>query len=536
MAVRTESRRKLHELLDLLREADERRYGPEFGVETPDDIADGHRNLLHLLSSGLHSHMESDPERPKLRRIVSPTRKFRGDNADAIYFEAPIRPDREYVLEGNMAGAVYVSLTVEEGAGEGSYTTGTAAGLHDGEFDVDAEGNFRILLSAKEQPRNWLRLSPEACRLTTRHYFEDEVCAAADPARHVPLRIDPVVDPGPPPRWDDAASAKAIQRVINFVRGDTVGAPQRDPQEMPAFVSTTPNRFNPPAKPGNLAFAAMDIAYAQTVYQLGPEEALVMTGRFPTCRFANVTLWNRYLMSYDYNDRRVSLNRAQTRLEPDGSYRMVIAHRNPGVSQLDRHRGARERLDLLALPAARGRGRDAAGAGGALLGDRRSVDRRSVGHRRRPTRRSAATGACQRRVVRRRRPQARALRSTRRARRASIASSCELRSPTRHRSAPSRPRSLAPFTRRPHDRDRQGPRSSRDCHDAVELAVASPSIDQACAPDIPRMGAAAPLAEAGVSSQRAREAPYSARGRTISPMRAAPSPAAVPAFTRPAMP
>lgn len=327
----TRSRRKLHELLDLLREADERRYGPEWGVTTPEDVVDGHRNLLHLLQSALFSHMEADPERPKLRRIVSATRKFRGDNADAIYFEAAIRPDREYVLRGNMAGAVYVSLTVEEGPGEGSYTTGTAAGLHDGEFDVDADGNFEILLSPRVHPKNWLELTPSACRLTTRHYFEDEIDAAADPVRHVPLRIDPVVDPGPAPRLTDEGMAAAIQRVINFVRGDTLDARVPDPEQLPAFVSSTPNVFTQPAKPGNLAFSAMDIAYAQTLYRLGPDEALVMTGRFPRCRFANVTLWNRYLQSYDYNSRKVSLNRAQTQLEPDGSYRMVIAHRDPGV-------------------------------------------------------------------------------------------------------------------------------------------------------------------------------------------------------------
>jgi hypothetical protein len=33
----------------------------------------------------------------------------------------------------------------------------------------------------------------------------------------------------------------------------------------------------------------MDIAWAQTVYQLGPDEALLMTGRFPSCRLANET-------------------------------------------------------------------------------------------------------------------------------------------------------------------------------------------------------------------------------------------------------
>ncbi|MFP8871465.1 MAG: hypothetical protein VCB43_08565, partial [Myxococcota bacterium] len=111
------SRNKLHELLDLIREVSDRRYGAEWGIDNKGDIADGHRNLMHILEGGLYSHFDADPERPVFRRIVSPTRKFRGDNGDAIYFDAAIRPDREYIVKGNMAGAVYVSVTVEEGPG-----------------------------------------------------------------------------------------------------------------------------------------------------------------------------------------------------------------------------------------------------------------------------------------------------------------------------------------------------------------------------------------------------------------------------------
>lgn len=331
----SKSREKLHELLDLLREVSDRRYGAEWGIEGIGDIADGHRNLMHILEGGLFSHFDADPERPVFRRIVSPTRKFRGDNGDAIYFDAAIRADREYVVKGNMAGAVYVSLTVEEGAGDGSYATGTAAGLHDGEYDVDSEGNFEIVLSTKHHERNWLELTPTASRITTRHYFEDEVCAAADPARHIPLSIEPTIDPGPPPAFtaegQDERVAAGIERVMNFVRGDTLDQPPRKPEEQPSWVSTVPNVFNKPEKPGDMAFSAMDIAYTMAPYLLGPDKALVITGRFPECKFANVCLWNRYIQSYDYNSARISLNRAQTRLEADGRYRIVIAHEDPGV-------------------------------------------------------------------------------------------------------------------------------------------------------------------------------------------------------------
>jgi hypothetical protein len=43
-----------------------------------------------------------------------------------------------------------------------------------------------------------------------------------------------------------------------------------------------------------------------------------------------VSLWNRFLQTLDYANRPVSRNRAQTTLEPDGSFRMVLAHRDPG--------------------------------------------------------------------------------------------------------------------------------------------------------------------------------------------------------------
>jgi hypothetical protein len=79
------------------------------------------------------------------------------------------------------------------------------------------------------------------------------------------------------------------------------------------------------------SWGAVDIAYSMGPFRLGPAEALVIEGRYPRCAFANVVLWNKHLSAFEYRDRRVSLNRVQTVLEPDGSYRIVIAHRDPGV-------------------------------------------------------------------------------------------------------------------------------------------------------------------------------------------------------------
>ena len=293
MAVQNETRKAFHELLDLLREVDERWLGPEWMIQSSEDVADGMRAAIHMLQGALVSHFEDDPDHPLFRRIVSPTRKFTGDNADAIYYDAAVRGERRYRVRGRMDGAVF--------------------------------------LGGPPQARNWIALPADATRITTRHYFEEERCAAADPTRHLGLEIE-ALDPGPPPpRPSDDSVAAGLRRVATFVRTRTLE--QAPPGKRPptVFVSTTPNQFPKPVKPGDMGLAAADAAYSMAPYLLGPDQALVVRARWPRCRCANVDLWTRHMQTYDYANRRVSLNRKQTRVDPDGSFRVVIAHRDPGV-------------------------------------------------------------------------------------------------------------------------------------------------------------------------------------------------------------
>ncbi|MCY4037566.1 MAG: hypothetical protein OXF64_08970, partial [bacterium] len=45
----------------------------------------------------------------------------------------------------------------------------------------------------------------------------------------------------------------------------------------------------------------------------------------------NVCLWTAFGQTYDYANRVTSRNRANTTLEADGAFKMVIAHEDPGV-------------------------------------------------------------------------------------------------------------------------------------------------------------------------------------------------------------
>ncbi len=330
MTVHTESRQALKELISLLQEVDERWAGPEWNLHGPEDVVAAHRSLMHVLEGGLAGMFESDPSHPQFRRIVTPWRKFTGDNSDAIYFDAPVSAEHAYVVRGTMAGAVYVSITIEVGTEGGAMASRTAGVINDTQFDVDDDGWFTIRLGGEPAERNWLPLPEDASRITTRHYFEELACAAGDPEHEPVLHIE-VLNPAPPPAVpDDATVAQGIRRVAGFVRSRTLGMPPMAGAQQPAFVALTPNQFPPPVPPGDFGLAAYDAAYSMAPYFLGPDEALVITGRWPECRFANVCLWTRHQQTFDYMNRQVSLNRTQTHLEADGSFRMIIAHQDPG--------------------------------------------------------------------------------------------------------------------------------------------------------------------------------------------------------------
>lgn len=331
MAIRSQSRAALSELIELLQEIDQHWCSEERNLNSAADVAGSHRALMHILEAGLVGYFEQDPRTPSFRRIVTPSRKLTGDNSDAIYFDAALDPRYAYVIHGEMNRAVYFSMTIEEGAQDGHLAKTTGGVINDTEIDVGADGHFTVHLGGEPRRRNWLPLTENASRVTTRHYFELATPAAMDPTLEPAMLIECVSDTAAPPPPNDDSVSEGIRRVCNMVRSRTLEMPQLASDEMPAFMAITPNTFPEPQTPGNFGLAAADAHYSMAPFLLGPEEALVMTGRWPACRFANVCLWNRFQQTFDYTSRTVSLNRTQTQADADGRFTMILAHEDPGL-------------------------------------------------------------------------------------------------------------------------------------------------------------------------------------------------------------
>ncbi len=324
----------LQELRDVLGNLEASFATDAWGLRGPLDQAEVRRLVMFHLHHGIEVYFEPSPERPAWKRFVTPEKKLLGDNPDAIYYATPVAAAQRYRIRGNIAGATYTSFTVEVGGGDGGNPTGLGATLNDGEFEIAPDGGYEIVASAEKPERgNWLRLDPGASSLSTRHYYEREISIAADQLHHIPLAIDRLDLSAPPPPPSDASVAAGIRRVAQFLRTSVYPA-RRDPALLPPWVSLVPNQFPRPKKDDSntkVGFAAKDNVYSMAPFVLAEGEALVIRGRFPKCRFANVVLWNRHTHSFDYRYRQISLNRKQTQLEPDGSFKIVLAARDPGV-------------------------------------------------------------------------------------------------------------------------------------------------------------------------------------------------------------
>ena len=96
---------------DSLKEIGEKIVAPT-GARGGRERAEGYRYLLGLISAAQDLEMESDRQHPKLRRMMTANRKFKGDGTDTLYHEAKLAENLVYRMRLRRGDDLFFSATV----------------------------------------------------------------------------------------------------------------------------------------------------------------------------------------------------------------------------------------------------------------------------------------------------------------------------------------------------------------------------------------------------------------------------------------
>jgi hypothetical protein len=284
----------------------------------PVDMASGFRHLLVLLGVGIDELLRRGLDRvPAIKPSgMDAAYKWGMECPDCIYVGSALKGGNTYRLWGNRGSARYVGLQVMAGMGS------TANALID-EFELDADGNFEIILSADPHEGNWLPLDAGATMLVVRHFFYDWEHEVP-----VTMSIEPLSGPVATEEHALAEPKAAIARQV-VALGDFVE------DNLHFFLGFSnperPNTFLPPLD-GTAMGAAAENRPVIGSWRLAPDEALIIEVAPPKGLYWSYSLGNIWWETIDYGNRQSSLNGFQAVVDEDGMVRVVVAHQDPGVA------------------------------------------------------------------------------------------------------------------------------------------------------------------------------------------------------------
>lgn len=281
------------------------------------DYASGMRHLMVLLGVGVDEALRVDPD-PVLavnRTSTDDILTWGMECPDCLYLRATLRGGETYRLFGNRGTARYVGLQTM------NRIASTANFLVD-ELDVDADGDFEVVLSADEHEGNWMRIDGDHPTLVVRHFFYD--WDTEQPSVLHIERIGAEVALKGRSAAADVAVCRQISALGEFVHDNL--------KFFLDFNAGPPvNGFMPPIDRSAMGAAAENRPVIGR-YELEPDEALILEVEPPEGVYWSYSIGNQWWETIHYGRHQSSLNAHQAKVDADGILRVVISARDPGVA------------------------------------------------------------------------------------------------------------------------------------------------------------------------------------------------------------
>lgn len=294
---------------------------------TPKDAfnqTEGYRYLSRLARAGLEAFVEyADPKAPVLHRVAHETVKLGADNPDNYYQTACISGEYEYRISGKRNTVHYLGFGTQighYGQGAGMPPSGY---LEASDIEIDEDGTFTIMVSCKQYEKNWLPMRPESGNLIVRQTFLDRetetpaeltiecIGGNAQPENITPKQLN-----------DGLNSASTLVAGASLLFAKWARDFQKHSNQLPMFDPAV----------SNAAGGDPNIIYYHSHWALADDEALVIEVMPPECDMWNFQLNNYWMESLDYRYFRIHTNKHLASYEADGSIRIIVAHRDPGLA------------------------------------------------------------------------------------------------------------------------------------------------------------------------------------------------------------
>ncbi len=272
------------------------------------------RYLLEMLAYAVDAVVfHTDPLEPM---FSSPHRNYLVDwgaaSPDGVYRRVAIRHDLAYRVHGRLGNADYFALDFR--------TTGRPFTILRDDIVADEDGTFEVFLGGVQQGRNWWPLTEGTTGLLVREFFTDWLKAEKS---H--LRID-CLDGAIAPRVEHGAARVAAEfdSIGDWILDAGVKFWAERSREAVDEVS---NAFRPAVARTETKLPI----YTHGLWDLRPDEALLIELPEPKARFWGLQLATSLWSTLDYANRLTTFNCGQSQPDADRVFRFVLAHEDPGV-------------------------------------------------------------------------------------------------------------------------------------------------------------------------------------------------------------
>jgi hypothetical protein len=279
-------------------------------IETEADLLEGLQYLAWGIAACTHIAFDYDRDHPFLQSGTGPFTKMGLDNPDTLYFGTRVQAGNEYIVTGTRGTTTDLSFQLLGGEYTDAAVPDSETAFDDRRLDIASDGTFE-----------W-RFTPKAnAQLVIREVYNDWSAQRGT----VAIARSDTAGTAPPPlttaliekRWATAGK-QLVQRVKTWLQ-----FPQWFYMNIPVNTMVAPR-----LTPGGLATQYSSAGH----FDLMPDQALLITLPVTDAPYLGFQLGSMWYISLDYINHQTSLNGTQAQADPDGKIRIVVAERNPGVT------------------------------------------------------------------------------------------------------------------------------------------------------------------------------------------------------------